>query len=324
MAQNPYPFGSSKYDEWNYTHGVTDSTDQLLADSKGTLASSGRFLDSVTPETEQDAPGQNGFLNDTSESVMDSPLTRLARLGKQIVRPIPRAIEGAAGVGSFLPGPVGAVSRGVLGAESGANLLAGGTERLSAHPIASGLDAAGVLAGLSSLKGLKALVTGASELAPAGEMADMLGGRALAYEGGAGVRPEGRPAVTAIQRLMKSPSFENLPQGDVAMSGRAPRSASSQLPPGGYHAQDVIGHPGAERYMAEQFARNKPVADEVFGKTRDLMGKPRGGKPSFTGRTPTQVDITRELEALSDTSMNPLDRLAARSAERFGKRFRKE
>lgn len=316
--QNPFPFGSAKYDDWNYSHGVTDSTDQLLADSKGTLASSGRFLDSVTPAEESAAPAQNGFLNDTSESVLDSPLTRLARIGKQIVRPIPGAVEGAAGVGAFLPGPVGAVSRGVLGAESGLNLAAGGMQRLSEHPFASALDAGGVLAGLSSLKGLKALVTGAKEVLPATEMADMLGGRALAYEGGAGARPAGRQSISAIDKLMASPSFENLPKGEVSMARKA-AAASDTIPPGGYHAQDVLEQPGSQQYMADQFSKNKDVADKVFGRNLDLTGKPK---------RVVEADLSAATNDLAkrygQKPLDPIERLAARSKERFGKRFRKE
>lgn len=318
MAQNPFPFGSSKYDDWNYTHGVQDSTDQLLADSKGTLARSGRFLDSVTPEAETVAPEQNGFLNDTSESVLDSPWTKLARLGKQIVRPIPQALEGAAGVGSFLPGPVGAASRAVLGAESGANLLSGGTERLTEHPFASALDVGGLLAGASGVRGLKSLVTGADEMLP---MADMLGGRALAYEGGAGARPANRPAVSALSKLMQSSSFENLPRGEVSMAKKAGQAATewegTRVPT--YHAQDVLEQPGSQEYMASQFNKNKGVADEVFGKNKDLMGRSRGATEANLG--PATDDLAKRY---GRKPLDPMDRLAARSAERFGKRFRRE
>jgi hypothetical protein len=111
---------------------------------------------------------------------------------------------------------------------------------------------------------------------------------------------------------MKSPSFENLPQGEVAMSGRAPR-AVSQLPPGGYHAQDVLEQPGSQAYMNEQFAHNKPIADMVFG----------GKNPKMM-----EANLTPALEDLAKRygrkPLDPIDRLAARSAERFGKKYRKE
>lgn len=301
--------------------------DQLLADAKLTFGRSGRFLDSVDPETMHTrnvygedtaapaaAPEQNGFLNDTSSSVMDSPMTRLARLGRQIVRPIPQAIEHTAGVGSFLPGPVGAVSRGVLGVESGANLLAGGKERLSEHPIASALDAAGVLAGLSSLRGLKSLLGGAAEVAPNADLADMLKGRALGYEGGAGVRPEGRPAVAAMQKLMATPSFANLPKSEVSMAKKAAPAVTEwegeRIPT--YHAQDVLEQPGSQRYMEEQFNRNKPIADEVFGKNLDLFGRP---KPQAS------TSRAEELRAIADKAAMPfrdeMKRLTALSTRRY-------
>ena len=111
----------------------------------------------MTPEEEQAAPEQNGLLNDTSGSVFDS-LTRLACLGKQIVDQYREQSRVLRVWGRLSPGRR-TVSRGVLGAESGANLH--GWHRATGRtPHCERNRRCRVLAGLSSLRGLKSLITG--------------------------------------------------------------------------------------------------------------------------------------------------------------------
>jgi hypothetical protein len=42
-----------------------------------------------------------------------------------------------------------------------------------------------------------------------------------------------------------------------------------------YSAQSLLENPASERFSAKEFAANKPLADEVFGTNKDLLGRPR-------------------------------------------------
>ncbi len=334
MAWNPHKFGSIEYDNWNYEH-PNDVRDELTA-AKQTLRSADDFDKSIQPY-EAPVDEDNGFLNEQG-SVMDSPFTKLARLGRQIVRPIPAATRGAAGVGSILPGPVGDVSRAVTGGFSAADLAGGGMERINEHPVASALDAAGVLAGVQgasgALKGLRSgvgMFNNAARVGLADEAANA-GGRALAYEGAqAPMRPWPQPqgaapvaSASPIEQLMETPAFSKLPQGNVskakpaAAALRAPESVFDRMSREGAFAGDrTTGQftegPGGLSSIAARAPRPKASAASIMNDMEESYG--HGLRPS-----PWQ-----EVAVPSGpTPMSAEQRLAARSMERFGKKYRKE
>jgi hypothetical protein len=103
------------------------------------------------------------------------------------------------------------------------------------------------------------------------------------------------------------------------LGGRAlAYEGSAGAPAGRYRAQTLLENPQSQAYMGQQFNKNKPIADEVFGRNVDLMGRPRGGKPSFTGRTPVEVNLDKELNAIANTPRRPavtaLDKLMEQPA----------
>lgn len=305
MPQNPHKFGSSEYDEWNYRHPDVAPLDPV-ADAKVGLAQADRFSHDIIDAQPSvmpnqflggDTGAQNGFANEQG-SVFDSPMDKLARLGRQVVRPIPNAIKGAAGVGSFIPGPVGMGSRAVLGGVSAADLASGGLEGLTEHPVRSALDAAGVAAGLSSLKGLRAFANAGG--ADVESLANLLGGQALAHEAQSQpMRPwlqaSGAAAPSAVDELMASPSFSKLPQGAVSKAKQSP-----------FKRMSAEGAFGGDRTTG-QFTEG-----------------PSGLSAVAKGRVKPNDMPWETLPIPSSKPLDPMERLAARSKERFGKQYRKE
>jgi hypothetical protein len=386
--------------QWGVDQPV--NVDQLIADAKISGLRADRFSKALADDTTsvEDSvlpnqfigtgdPNANGFLNEEG-SVFDSPLDKLARLSRQIVRPIPGAAKNAATIGSFVPGPVGAGSRAVLGGLSGLDLLEGGGERVVEHPYQTAADVAGVL-------------LGAGELAPARKGLDLgknLAGQAKAYEGAAlpmrpwpaprGAAPEVEPG-SAIEKLMNSPSFQNLSRGAAPKVAPAARSSVSAMKPlagatgepltfrpdlsGPVHGPQSfadavreqagvirgqqIPEQGAQTFadaVREQAAKPafKMNAEGAFGGDRSVRGiggleqEGTGGLRSLAlkslkkkpGSYSNPGAVFRDMEEgyghglrpakevdmfiPSVKEMDPMERLAARSRERFGKKYRRE
>lgn len=153
------------------------------------------------------------------------------------------------------------------------------------------------MAGLAALPASGAL-RGLRGIAAAVPEADLMGGRALAYEGPQ-ISGRARPA---IDKLMASESFANLPKGDVSKA--APRVMS---PIERFYAENPGAATGGEGRMTGQFEEGTGgLSDVVAGRVR-----------------PYEMPPT-ELEIPLVKPMDPLERLAARSQERFGRRFRRE
>jgi hypothetical protein len=238
------------------------------------------------------------------------------------------------------------------------------------------LPATGALGALKSLAGY-----GKEAGALANPAADLLGGRALAYEGAQAARGA-RPAVPAIEKLMETPSFVNLPRGPVSMAKSSAAAFEDILGPegpkaafdwpelGGRFAPDATGShvlaqgpvQGAQTFadaVRAEAARVKSPFERMqaageFAGDRSVRGiggletegpgglnrlalasmKKRPGISSRLGsvmhdmeenyghgpRPSTEVN----LDIPSVEPISPYERLAMRSQERFGRRFRKE
>lgn len=143
------------------------SVDEMLSQAHATLGRAGQFsqgLDDAVSATEKFQQA-----NPDSPSVFDSTATKLGRLGRDILRPIPAAAESAANIGAFLAPEVAIPSQIIMGLGSGKRLVEGGMGRLKEHPIKSALDVGGVALGVRGIsqaaRSLKALKTAASAAA---------------------------------------------------------------------------------------------------------------------------------------------------------------
>lgn len=129
------------------------SIDQIMANAQATLSRANRFSQDINSGADS-GTGQDGADpagGDPGPSVFDSATTRLGRLGKRLIAPIPGAAEKAAKVGSFLAPEVAIPSQILLGGISGKNLFDRGMEGVKEHPYLTGMDALGVAAGVHGL-----------------------------------------------------------------------------------------------------------------------------------------------------------------------------
>lgn len=216
---------------------------QLLANAKGTLASANAFSQGIDQDVEN--AQEDASLRDQIEdlgtdipSVTDTMATRLGRLGRRIVRPIPAAAEKAALVGSFLAPEVAVPSQAVIAAMSGKRLASGEDET----PWQVGADIAGLVGGgTAALRGLRKL-TGAGEVA-----SDILP---------AGLRPRGKKVPQAALPEWGGPGpREPIPAGPsslqrpLELGGREPRLA---LPPAGSIQQGASSRASELRLPAHE------------------------------------------------------------------------
>jgi hypothetical protein len=169
QKRTPKP-GDADYD-WNSGRARAD---QLLAEAKGTLATTGAF----SKDYERDIKNRelddarSAQLQDSDQpSVLDTPATKLLRFFKNVVRPIPQAAEKAAMVGSFLAPEVSIPSEAVLSLMAGKRLATGEDEGW----LSKGLDALqmipGVHAGSRVLGRMSKAASKAAEAATAGRAA---------------------------------------------------------------------------------------------------------------------------------------------------------
>ncbi len=173
------------------------------------------------------------------------------------------------------------------------------------------------------MRGLKSLAAEARPfIGPLGDEigAAGLGGRALAYEGGAGVRPAERAVASPIDKLLASESFANLPRGAVSKAKAkptVPRSVFQQMSDAGEFTGDrTTGQftegPGGLSSLAKKAPPQRPSAGSIMQDMEENYG--HGLRPNPWSEVPLPESL----------QMDPMQRLAARSAERFGKKYRKE
>ncbi len=237
--------------------------------------------------------------------------------------------------------------------EEAPGLLEGGLTAASLVPAAR--------ASLKGLKGMQAATPGRLRpfLGALGdtESANALGGRALAYEGAAarGARPAAKAAPQAIDQLMASPSFANLPKGNVSkarpalganwkdelLGAEGPAKPFAWDEVGGNFAADASGShvqagapQGAASFAdAVRAEAKRPFrrmsAEGAFAGDRTNRGisgleleGPQGLTAAMEGRIRPNEMPWETLQL--PKSLSAEERLAARSMERFGKKYRKE
>lgn len=192
------------------------------------------------------------------------------------------------------------------------------------------------LTSLFGLRGAGGFSRGAKAVA-ANPEADMLAGRALAYEGPQAARravdPMQRLAQasswsTPMERLMETPSFKNLPRGNVSKAKPAfqdaPKTPSvfERMKAEGQFAGDrTTGQfeegPGGLSSLASLSRSKSAPAESIFNDMEEAYG--HGLRPMRKPAAAPKSSTRDPQKPLSD-----MERLAARSVERFGKRYRKE
>ncbi len=236
--------------------------------------------------------------------------------------------------------------------EEAPGLLEGGLTAASLVPAAR--------ASLKGLKGMQAATPGRLRpfLGAVGdtESANALGGRALAYEGATrGARPAAKAAPQAIDQLMASPSFANLPKGNVSkarpalganwkdelLGAEGPAKPFAWDEVGGNFAADASGShvqagapQGAASFAdAVRAEAKRPFrrmsAEGAFAGDRTNRGisgleleGPQGLTAAMEGRIRPNEMPWETIQL--PKSLSAEERLAARSMERFGKKYRKE
>lgn len=180
--------------------------------------------------------------------------------------------------------------------------------------VESGLTGLALLPAAGSLRGLKEI---------ANPTADLMAGRALAYDGPS----VARRGTSAIDRLMASSSFENLPRGNVSMASEQNMRRNPLT--GEVFAGDS---PTKVAFPPKSPFEQMSAAGE-FGGDRSVRGvgnletEGRGGLSDLIGGRITPNEMPWEpidLPASTKKPLNPMDRLTARSKERFGRNFRRE
>lgn len=180
------------------------SQDEIVREAQASLQSANNFANSAYPSIE--AAGQDAMqeTDQDSPSVFDSQMTRLGRLGRNIVRPIPQAADKAAILGSVLGGPAAPVFNTYLGLRGGQAIAEGGMERIQEHPVMTGIDAAMMLPVLRGLRGLR----GAGKVAEASKPLEAVQGAEMFTDAArrSGGRIPWKPGMTPID----TPSLEAL------------------------------------------------------------------------------------------------------------------
>jgi hypothetical protein len=323
LPTNPYKFGSIDYDNWNYEHPeAKGGTDVALDAAKQTLGSANEFAD-------QTGSADIAALDDRLAALRSKPDMR--GLARRITEPLAGA--GNIALATSVPASINPVIGGALATGGGLAVLPDLARRLIAPEadenapggVELGLSALGAAPGLRGLRGM--LKEAAPFIGPLGDLegAAGIGGRALAYEGAqAGARPAERMSVSALQKLMETPSFANLPRGQVSMAriakGAAPSVGEAQ---GAQSFADAVRGEAArvkspfERMaMAGEFAGDRSV--------RGISGLETEGPGGLSAVSSGRIVPERSLVIPSVEPMDPYQRLAARSVERFGRRFQRE
>jgi len=344
LPVNPFKFGSPEYDEWNYQHpGAKGGTDVALDEARGSLARANEFSDQTDSGHLANLPASLAALRQPEDT---------RGLARRITEPLSNV--GNMALAAAIPASINPAIGGTLGAAGGLAVIPDlarralmpeeGEERPGGVELA--LSAAGASPGL---RALKMLGKGAPFIGPLGDLegAANIGGRALAYEGPQVARGA-RSAVPAIDKLMASESFAGLPRGQVSLA----RKVSPRSP--------VIGEPqGAQTFAnAVREQATKPFfkmnAEGAFGGDRSVRGiggleqEGEGGLRKLAlasmkkkpGAYSNPKGVMQDLEegyrrglqpskevSLDIPSVEPLDpfeKLAARSRERFGRKFYKE
>ena len=337
---NPFKYGSIEFDNWNYEHPdeARYSTDAVTL-AKDSLGRADEFAD-------QTGSADIAALED-----------RLAKLRspedkRGIVRRITEPLARAGGIAqaASLPASINPVIGGALGAGGTLATVPDLLRRYLAPEegeeapglVEGGLTAAAVL---PSVRGLRSLAATKPFIGPLGDLegAAGIGGRALAYEGGAApiLRPTTRTAPAAIEQLLASPSFENLPRGEVSMARPRPgvpqgaqtfadavREAAATLKQHMIPEQGATTFADAARQEASHPFRSMQRTGAFGGDrtVRGIGGLEQGGPSGLSslGSLKKNALPSVELPIPSVEELDPMARLAARSTERFGKRYRKE
>lgn len=212
---NPFKYGSIEFDNWNYEHPdeARYSPDAVTL-AKDTLGKADEFAN-------QTGSADIAALDERLAALRSKPDTR--GLARRITEPLAGA--GNIALATSVPASINPVIGGALATGGGLAVLPDLARRLIAPEedenvpggVEIGLSALGAAPGLRGLRGV--LKEAAPFIGPIGDLegAANIGGRALAYEGAqAGARPTSRASVSALQQLMETPSFANLPKGNVS------------------------------------------------------------------------------------------------------------
>lgn len=331
LPTNPFKFGSIEYDNWNYEHPEAQGgTDAALSAAKGSLARANEFAD-------QTGSADIATLDERLAGLRSKPDTR--GIVRRITEPLSTAGNAslAASLAALPASALNPAFSTTLGAAGGL-LVAPDIARRYFMPEAGeeapgnvelGLTAVGAAPGVRGLKTL--LGKAAPFIGPLGDLegAAGIGGRALAYEGPQVTANGARPALlgsqkVAAEKLLESPSFAGLPRDVVAPQG-AQSFADAVRAAGAI----IKGHMGTEQ-GAQTFADAvreraaspffKMNAEGAFGGDRTVRGigaLEKEGKGGLSSLVPHS-----RLAIPSVQDMDPMERLAARSVERFGKRYR--
>ncbi len=335
MAQNPFPFGSIDYDNWNYEH-PQDRAQQVdpVWQARQALESLGMNVDTGEDRNAgpvQAAPKPKGALRGLTENVAGfGQMLGLAAVPGIVPSPY-SPIAGVLGVGSSMAQAPDYIRRSIP------SLREEGEEMPGLMETAMTVGPAAVSGGKAALQGLRGLMSRAPQAAGAADdLANLLGGQARAYEGadaplrGGIVDPMQKLALasrqappSAIDQLMETPAFARLPKGNVSKA-KTPKTPA--------------GKPESV------FQRMQREGAFLGDRTTGQFEEGPGGLSSLAGRSPVRGSSSasimndmegdwghglrpspwRELSIPNPEPLSDMERLAARSAERFGRRFRKE
>ncbi len=336
MAQNPFPFGSIDYDNWNYEHPQERSQQaDPVWQARQQLESLGMNVD--TGEDRNTEPVQapskpKGALRGLTENASSfGGMLGLAAAPGIVPSPY-SPIAGVLGVGSSMAMAPDYIRRSIPA------LREEGEEMPGLMETAMTVGPAALSGGKAALRGLRGLIpTRGIAVAPIAEdIAGLLGGQARAYEGakaplrGGVVDPMQKLALASrqaptspIEQLMETPAFARLPKGSVSKA-KAPKAPA--------------GKPESV------FQRMQREGQFQGDRTTGQFEEGPGGLSSLAGRSPVRGSSSasimndmegdwghglrpspwRELGIPNPEPLSDMERLAARSAERFGRRFRRE
>jgi hypothetical protein len=320
----------------NFQWGVDDpnTVDRLLEEARGSL---GR-ADQLSAET--DAP-RLAMLPASLASLRQPMDTRgpvrkftepLADVGgKAMLAAIPAGINPAIGGALLAGGGLATLPdyfRKLIapeGDETRPGIMETGMAGLAALPATGALHGLRSLTGLG--KGAEALANPAADLLEArwaralGNEGPQAVGRALAFEG---PQVAGRGS-SAIEKLLASPSFENLPRGAVSKAKPASIAALKIAGP----QQGPMTFADAVRAEAKRvkspFEQMQQEGAFQGDRTTGQFKEGSGGLSDVAAGRVSRNDMPWEpIDLSSEQPLSLMERLAARSQERFGKRYRRE
>lgn len=296
----------------NFQWGVDDpnTVDRLLAEAHGSLDSADQLAQETGSARLAKLPASLAALRQPYDE--RGPVRKftepLAEVGnKAMLAAIPAGINPAIG-GALLTGGGLATLPDYL-----RKLIAPEGDESRPGVVDTGMAGLAMLPSTGALRGLRGLARGAEEAA--NPLADLVGGRALAFEGPQ-VAGRSRPA---IDKLMATESFSKLPKGPVSRVPGGPEQGAQSFADAVRTEAARTKSPFEQMSAAGEFAgdrTNRGVGALEQGGPQGLTALHEGRIQPYVNEVPLEIPSVKPLD--------PMERLAARSKERFGKKYRKE